>query len=245
MAHCKFDWGLEGLQEALTQEDIVVIVDTFRFSSAVVTALAHGVVIFSTPDRAEGQRLARQKGAILSSSISPRNFLNAKPGTKVVLVSLNGAACAKAAAQSAYAFIGCLLNAKAVGGHVRKLAAHRGRDIAVIAAGELTSGLDSKALPRRLFALEDYLSAGAIIQTITQEEKIGLTPEAQVCLEAYKACKKDLKKLLNACVVGKWLIAQGLIEDVRFAAQLNKYTVVPQVRGGRIELARPPESERK
>ena len=45
------DWAKDGLEYALKKGDIVVIVDTLRFSSAVVTAVAYGFTIYPVPDR--------------------------------------------------------------------------------------------------------------------------------------------------------------------------------------------------
>jgi hypothetical protein len=42
-------WGQRGAQAAADREDILVVVDTLRFSTAAATAVHHGAVIYRIP----------------------------------------------------------------------------------------------------------------------------------------------------------------------------------------------------
>lgn len=239
------DWGIDGLRYALKQKHIVIIVDTLRFSSAVVTAVANGFTVYPTGDPQKGVGMAPYLGADVAGhapgsrySLSPRDYLEVSPDTnkKVVLVSPNGAACAEVIDAGDTAYIGCLLNARSVSDHVSREARDTGQNVTVIAAGEqraIDTGerivYDRKAA-QRVFALEDYLAAGACISF----SSLSRTPEAEVCAMAFTAACTKMDILLRESFSGQYLSEHDLREDITHAAQLNKYTVVPCVKNGEI-----------
>ncbi|MBN2619993.1 2-phosphosulfolactate phosphatase [candidate division WOR-3 bacterium] len=239
------DWGCDGLTHALERKDIVVIVDTLRFSSAVVTAVAHGFVIFPAPDREHGKNLALRINALLASrsdepgiSISPVSFLTAPDSVdkRVVLPSPNGASCAARIRKRDIAYIGCFLNAQAIGEMITALAHARGHDITVIACGEQRSiRMGTRIVytlekSHRVFAIEDYLAAGAIITRTTAQRNT----EAETCARCFQSSKDSLSRLLYESFSGRYLIEHGLSADIDHAAQLNLFNVVPEVHGGDI-----------
>jgi 2-phosphosulfolactate phosphatase len=238
-------WSFEGLREALDNENIVVVVDVLRFSSAVVTAIANGFIIYPASDYKKGTDLATSIGAELSGrpdearySISPSSFMNATGDDKeVILPSPNGSTCAELIREDEIGYIGCLLNAKAVGRHVSQIAFDKKKDVTVIAAGEqkaIDTGerivYDLKS-SYRVFAIEDYLGAGAIIcYSVLNKSRA-----ARACERAFKRSRDRLEKLLHISFSGKYLIQHNLKKDIEHAIQLNRYDVVPVVRAGRIE----------
>ena len=243
------DWGIDAVKFAAKKRYIVVINDTLRFSSAIVTAITKGFTIYPVSDKKKGMLLAASVGATMAGrphqtkfSISPVSFLNAScnDNRKLVLFSPNGAVCSEAIGKAGIGYIGCLLNAKAVGEFVTKLARKTSQNIAIIAAGEqrdITSGdriTYTKKSGRIIFALEDYLGCGAIISYISLPK----TVEARVCESAFQVSRKNLQKYLFECFSGQWLIQHNMREDVKHAAQLNHYNVVPAVVNGKIELAK-------
>jgi 2-phosphosulfolactate phosphatase len=245
----QLDWSIEGLKFAIRNNDIVVIVDTLRFSSAVVTAVANGFTIYPTSDKKKGAALAAKIGAEMSGrpgkakySISPLSYMNVsdEENKEVVLCSPNGAACSELVAQGDSAFVGCLLNALKVAEHVSKLAKETKKNVMVIAAGEQRAIDTGERIvyvlkkAYRVFAIEDYLGAGAIIFYSGLRKK----PEAQVCARAFEASKNDLEGLLRDSFSGRYLVQNNLIEDVRHAAQLNSYDVIPVIRDKKITCLR-------
>lgn len=239
------DWGIDGLTYALARRDIIIIVDALRFSSAVVTAVAHGFVIFPVPDRNHGERLTERTDAILAArsgepgiSISPVSFMTA-PGAidkKVILPSPNGARCAARITEKDAAYIGCFLNAQAVGEMVTALAHVRSRGITVIACGEqrsIRTGARIVHAPEeahRVFAIEDYLAAGAIITC----SAVHRSTEAEVCARCFESSKNSLSRLLRNSLSGHYLVEHGLSADIEHSVQLNLFNVVPEVHGGDI-----------
>lgn len=240
------DWFIEGLNSALKNNHIVIIVDTLRFSSAVVTAVAHGFTIYPISDQKQGAKFAASISAEISGkpgearySLSPLSYLNTSHAhnKRVVLYSPNGAACAELVKENNTAYIGCLLNAKSVGEQVSKAANNRMQNVTVIAAGE-QQAIDTgekivyvKKRSRRVFAVEDYLGCGAIISSMT----LSKSPEAEVCESAFKGSHEKIEELLLASWSGEYLVQHHLVDDVKHAAQLNRYDVVPVICDGKIE----------
>lgn len=239
------DWGVDGIRFALKNRDIVVIVDTLRFSTAVVTAVAQGFTIYPVCDHESGKALAEQVNAEIAGrsgearfSISPHSYLNAsaEDNRKVVLFSPNGATCSTLAGKDDTVYIGCLLNARAIGMYLSKIARERGQDVTIVAAGEqraIDTGerivYDTRA-GYPVFAVEDYLGCGAIIRYA----RLHKSAEARVCETTYRASHKEMVGYLLESFSGRYLVQNDLEQDVRHAAQLNVYDVIPIVCDGKI-----------
>lgn len=247
MPKVQLDWETEGLQFALKNNDVVVIVDTLRFSSTAITAIANGFVIYPSSDMEQGKIFAASIGAEMSGktgeakfSLSPISFLEARDNEikKVVLYSPNGAACSELVKNADYAFLGALLNAKAVGEKINELALKTGRNITLVAAGEqraIESGERIeyvKEASRRVFAVEDYLGCGAIISYTSLPKN----SEALVCEAAFNSCKDQIKGILHESFSGKYLAQKNMSQDTEHCAQLNYYDVIPVFKDGQIEL---------
>lgn len=238
----KLDWAAEGVGYALKARDIVVIVDALRFSTAVTTAVAHGFTIYPVGDRDKGKKLAASIGAEMSGkpgeakyTISPHSYLKASPddNRQVVLFSPNGAACTALAGTEDTVIIGCFLNARAVGKLLTRLAPAQKRNVTVIAAGEqraINSGqrivydMDA-AYP--VFAIEDYLASGAIISHIKLEKDA----EAKLCQLTFTCAKEKLEEFLTNSFSGRYLVENGLGDDISHAARVDLYDVVPVFTG--------------
>jgi 2-phosphosulfolactate phosphatase len=241
------DWSTDGLEFALKGNDIVVIVDALRFSSAVVTAVAHGFTIYPVTDEHKGRALAASVGAVMAGksgkarySLSPRSFLNrSRTQTSVVLYSPNGATCASYIQRDGTACIGCFLNARAVAHYVRTYAEKTGRNVTVLACGEQRAYVSGERIVyrqengQRVFAAEDYLACGAIISASDMEK----TAEAIICEAAFTATRDRLLELLLDCFSGQYLKGNGLAADVEYAAQIDRYDTVPVVSEGKIIAA--------
>jgi len=240
------DWGPEGLQYALKNNDIVIIVDAMRFSSTVVTAVSLGFTVYPVSDKDRGLRLAEAEGAEISGipgrarfSLSPGSFIDNKnyPNKKVVLLSPNGARCSEIVGENHTGLLGCFLNARAVAVVAEQIAAGTGQDITLIAAGEQRAVIENNRVTyvressERVFAIEDYLGCGAVLSFMTQT----LTPEARVCRDAFESGRDNLKDLLTGCYSGRWLVQKNLNNDLEHLARLNYYEIIPTINNGKIE----------
>jgi 2-phosphosulfolactate phosphatase len=237
--HCKLDWGQRGALRAVQRGDILVVVDTLSFSTAVATAVNYGGFVCPCPEGEDPVKLARRIGGEAAVrradvpqkghfSLSPLTYVNLSPGTRIVLSSPNGATCSHCSRQVPYLFIGALLNARAVASAVSNVL--NGMDssacMTVIACGERESTLPENNPIR--FAVEDYLGAGAILSYLGFEK----SPEARVCQSAFADNKKNMRNILWECESGRELRAEGFGKDVEFASQLNLYDSVPVMRNG-------------
>jgi 2-phosphosulfolactate phosphatase len=242
------DWTVDGLRFALREGRIVVVADILRFSSAVTTAVANGFTVYPVADQRKVAPLARRvrgqaagRSGEARFSLSPFGYLDARDlrNKKVVLWSPNGAACASMIKKGHRAYVGCLLNARALGVHLTRIAGGSGRNVTLIAAGEQQAVVTGERIlydiksARRVFAVEDYLGCGAILSYT----RLPKSPEAKVCELAFRASRRRLRELMMASFSGRFLKERKLSRDVAWAAQLNKYDVVPVIRGGRIEAA--------
>jgi 2-phosphosulfolactate phosphatase len=237
---CRLDWGRHGARAAAERQDILVIVDTLSFSTAVVTAVQHGGLVYPCAEDEQPGALAQRIGGEVAVrrkdvpakgrfSLSPLTYLHLAPGTRIVLASPNGATCSRYARAVPFLFVGALVNAEAVATVVSHLLDTTDRCATIIACGERWQPPSADGALR--VALEDYLGAGAILASLRYEQ----SPEARVCAGAFTHSQRDLAALLWECGSGRELRRMGFPEDVRYAAQLNSYDAVPVMRGTHVE----------
>ena len=233
---CRLDWGRHGAGAAAERQDILVIVDTLSFSTAVVTAVQRGGLVYPcAEDEAPGALAQRIGGEVAVRrkdvpargrfSLSPLTYLHLAPGTRIVLASPNGATCSRYARAVPCLFVGALVNAEAVATVVSHLLDTTDHCVTILACGERWQPPSADGALR--IALEDYLGAGAILASLRHEQ----SPEARVCAGAFTHSQRDIAALLWECGSGRELRAMGFPEDVRHAAQLNSYDAVPVMRG--------------
>jgi 2-phosphosulfolactate phosphatase len=236
-------WGRRGAQDGAARGDILVVVDTLRFSTAAATAVHHGGFIYPcAPDEtlynALAQRISGEVALFRAANapppsrftLSPRSFLGIEPGTRVVLPSPNGAACCQVGSRAPALFVGALVNAQAVAAAISHLLTRASQlNVTVLACGERWRAPAEEGVLR--FAVEDYLGAGAILSAVPFPQ----TTDAHVCVATFHALRDQLEAVLWGCESGQQLRGKGLEADVRHAAQLNVYDTAPALHGERLE----------
>lgn len=215
---CRLEWGHDGTRRAATRHDIVVVVDTLRFSTAAVVVIAHGGVVHL--EMADTSQHRDQQ-----DTLSPAQYEAVVPGTRVALQSPNGATCCHYGKEAPHLFVAALVNAQAAAQAVTAVLAGRDHGISVIACGERRREFTADG-PLR-FALEDYLGAGAILSYLDLPK----SPEAQICQAAFEATRHILPTLLLDSTSGWELRHKGLVGDVHYAARLNALEAVPVLSG--------------
>jgi 2-phosphosulfolactate phosphatase len=228
------DFGPEGANSAAQKGNIVVIVDVLRFSTTVSTAIANGFTIVPCATRAEAEEMSGKTG-VTRYSLSPLDYMNPKNPEEVILVSPNGAACAKALWKDTLGFIGCFLNAGSLARVLNDIASTLAKDVALIAAGEVREDQENDLRTRR-FSIEDFLGCGFILSVL----KMRLTAEADLCMRAFDASRRDYTALIRNSLSGQYLINRRYGDDITHAVQRNIYGIVPVVERGRFVAYKTP-----
>lgn len=204
------------------------------FSTAVAVAIERGGKVrpcLESDNASELARVSEGVAAVRRSeagpngqfSLSPLTFLDLEPDAVVVLPSLNGGSCCKAAREASALLVGCLVNAGAVAEAVRDMHRNTSRSVTVIACGEQ----DTTDGSRIRMAVEDYLGAGAILKQLPFTK----SPEARVCQDTFTSSAHSLEELMLECESGQQLREAGFTEDVEFSARLDLYSSVPLLNG--------------
>ncbi|MGH2441656.1 MAG: 2-phosphosulfolactate phosphatase [Chloroflexota bacterium] len=233
---CRLEWGRRGACAAALRRDIIVIIDTLSFSTAVITAVHRGGLVYpcamSTDaiavaarvdaECAVGRRDVPHRGRF---SLSAATYEGIAPGTRIVLQSPNGATCSVYGGSVPNLLIGALVNAEAVATIVTKLLESTPHDVTMVCAGERWK--DHEEGEDLRFAIEDYLGAGAIISRLACTR----SPEAQLCALAFQAVETDVRSVIWECSSGRELRLAGFGADVEHAARLNSLDTVPCMSG--------------
>ena len=98
--------------------------------------------------------------------------------------------------------------------------------------------LDRLCRQNGLFALEDAVCAGMLVQHIGAERPDGLDrSDSAVAAETlWKSFGKNLPKLLKSCEHGRFLAGIGFGDDLVYCASVDTVPVLPQLFGNVIRL---------
>ncbi|MEX2104727.1 MAG: 2-phosphosulfolactate phosphatase [Bacilli bacterium] len=211
----------------------VIVIDVLRATSTIVTAFEHKCteVIpvetvgqaknLSSPDHFLGGERFCKKITGFHFGNSPLEYTtNEIKGSKIILTTTNGTRAIHKASRGNKILIGSLLNATSCA----ETAISLRKDIVIICSGT-----------RSEFALEDGLTAGAIIEMMANQ---GATIQSNDFGEAMRATYlfygHDLTIPLSRSASGKRLIQIGLAEDILFCARLNAYHFTPYVMDNKV-----------
>jgi len=240
----------------------VVVVDVFRATTTITTALANGArFVLPAADVEQAMKLAEPYGdneVVLGGERdcvriegfqlgnSPREYSREVVGGKVVIfTTTNGTRALLAARDAGAVFMGCFLNAG------RVAAAVAGWPRVVV----LCAGNDGR------LSLEDFACAGGIVDRLAlPAEDAGaaepappkprrrvttLDPEvsglelddgAFASWAAFRECRKHLARRLVTTEHARRLAGLGFAADLEFALRTDSVPLVPHFNDGRIEV---------
>jgi 2-phosphosulfolactate phosphatase len=235
---CRLEWGRRGARVAAERGDVLVVVDVLSFSTATVTAVQRGGIVYPcawtddptalaashSAEAAVNRREVPERGRF---SLSPPTFLAIEPGTRVVLASPNGATCSRYGREVPKLLVGALVNATAVAAAVAQILAETSLSVTVLACGERWREPNEDGELR--FAIEDYLGAGAILAGLPSS--FSRSPEALICENAFRASRDSLAAIFAECGSGRELREAGYPQDVEHSARLDVYDAVPMMDG--------------
>lgn len=209
--------------------EVVVVIDVFRSSTAIVTALDNGVkYIIPAKSIREAKRLksrlSKKEDVLLSGErmgITPKGFdMNISPqlmrreildGKVLIYTSTNLTRALFLCKSARHIIIGGLTNAKAVAQHLDRL---NPSNVMLVACGKVV---------KREVNLEDVIGAGAIINNLQNESK--LTDLATLALLAYQ--NPRWRKLIRRGTIATYLEKLGFGEDIKYCLRENISQTVP------------------
>jgi 2-phosphosulfolactate phosphatase len=218
---------------------VCIVIDELRASSTITTILDRGCSrLYVTAGLDAARRLARIHDGLLAGErggTAPRGFhFDNSPAALsradlrdrvVILSTSNGTRVLGWVKDAPATLVGCLLNARACAGAAVELAGSMGARIGIVCAGTLG-----------VFALDDAVAAGVIVQDIIAE--IGSRggdfdmTEAAIAAVQLRSSYPDLVTPLQNSVAGRLLARLGTHDDVPYCARLNSSTTVPILRPG-------------
>ncbi len=211
----------------------VVVVDIFRATSVITTALGEGVkAIYPVQTVEEAQALHRQDPATMlggerNSERIERFHLDNSPlsyrdlaGKRVVLTTTNGTrALAMARAGGAEeVLVGSFLNLGAVAAYLRA----GKRRVLVFCAGR-----------KGAVNLEDSLFAGALVDALNESHQPA-NDAALMCRSLFRHHRDELEETLRTASHGQRLIRKSYGPDIAHAVQIDRYPIVPIYVNGKI-----------
>jgi 2-phosphosulfolactate phosphatase len=209
---------------------IVVVIDVFRATSAIVTAFYNGVskmVPVATVEEArEYQRngylaAAERDGEVIEGfelGNSPFGYMNNKVKGKIIAISTtNGTQAIEASRKASKILIGSFLNLDIL---CEYLVAQK-KDVVLLCAGW-----------KNKFNLEDTVFAGAVVEKLTAEENYQVDCDSAIAARhLYKLAKNNLFEFLSDSSHRKRLAKLDLERDIKYCLTPNQCPVIPVMEG--------------
>jgi 2-phosphosulfolactate phosphatase len=225
-------WRPDG--QVAAENEIALVVDVLRGSTTIATALSLGAAaVLATPQVDHARRLAAEHHGLLmgerkNKRIAGFDFGNSPlelqagrlAGRSVIFSSTNFPFALEAAGQAKAVLIGALVNVTAVSQASLQAARQSAADIAIILAGE----------PSEPHATEDYYFAGCAARVLAGSCQLSAAA-VKAAAFADSHCPAEA---IAASIHAQELIADGFKEDVAFAFDLDRLSVVPRLNQGWI-----------
>lgn len=228
----------DDIKESKIENKIVIVIDMFRATSVIVTALNNGckeVIPFLTIEEAfEKAKEFKRENCILGGerkavkidgfdvSNSPLEYTKELVGGKSVLITTtNGTKTLTRSLAAKKIFIAAMINAKAVAEKLLEI----NEDVVIINAG--TNGN---------FSMDDFICSGYIInEMIKDSSKLDLTDIAKTAYQIYKSNENVISYIKDAThySVMKGL---GLDEDISYCTKKSIIDIVPEYKNSKIEV---------
>ncbi|MBY0526312.1 MAG: 2-phosphosulfolactate phosphatase [Gemmataceae bacterium] len=211
---------------------IAIVIDVLRATTTIIHAMAAGCCeVRPCAEIDEAQALAGQMRAgrvILGgerdgrplpgfdAGNSPSEYTPKRcKGTTLVLTTSNGTRALIGAAEAERTLVAGFVNYSAVCEQLR----HDVRPIHIVCAG--TEGE---------VALEDTLLAGALVDYLTESMEVKLNDSARLAWDCFENHGRVLDGALEVSKGGAKLRGLGYDEDIRAAARVDQFALVPELR---------------
>jgi 2-phosphosulfolactate phosphatase len=209
---------------------VVVVIDILRATSAITTAIFHGVakmIPIASIEEAEAYKkngymvAAERNGEVLEGydlGNSPFGYMNDKvKGKTIAITTTNGTQAIEVAKEAKKIIIGSFLNLDTVIDYLKK----EKKDVLFLCAGW-----------KNKFNLEDSLYAGAVAEQLIYKHNFTTTCDSTLSvMELYKLAKHDLGGFLSNSSHRNRLAKLDLDRDVSYCLTLNLCPVLPILQG--------------
>ena len=209
---------------------IVVVIDVFRATSAIVTAFYNGVskmipvatVQEAKEYQANGFMAAAERDGEMMEGFelgnSPFGYMNNKVKGKTIAISTtNGTQAIEASRRASKIIVGSFLNLDAVCNYLLD----QKKDVILVCAGW-----------KNKFNLEDTLFAGAVVDKLTSTSDFGIECDSAIASKhLYNLAKDDLYGFLGTSSHRNRLAKLDLERDIKYCLTLNLCPVIPVMEG--------------
>jgi 2-phosphosulfolactate phosphatase len=206
-------------------EDIVVVIDILRATSAMVTAIAHGAAGVIPVAKVEEARALAGKGYILAAERdgrvvegfdygnSPFSFMgDSIRGKTLVLSTTNGTQAIEAARNAHALIVGAFTNLSAV----CEWLSRQGRGVLLLCAGW-----------KNKFNLEDSIFAGAVAQKLLEQGYSTDCDSTRASVHLWNLSKHDLNGFLEDSSHRNRLGRLELKKDIAYCLQTDISDAIP------------------
>lgn len=211
-------------------EAVVVVIDVFRATSAIVTAFYNGVskmipvatVQEAKEYQANGFMAAAERDGEMMEGFelgnSPFGYMNSKVKGKTIAISTtNGTQAIEASRKASKIIIGSFLNLDVVCDY---LVAQK-KDVILVCAGW-----------KNKFNLEDTLFAGAVVDKLTSESDFQIDCDSAIASKhLYNMAKNDMYDFLSNSSHRNRLAKLDLERDIKYCLTLNLCPIIPVMEG--------------
>jgi 2-phosphosulfolactate phosphatase len=228
----------DDINESKIENKVVVVIDMFRATSVIVTALTNGckeVVPYLTIEetlehanklRREEYILGGERKAVkiegFDLSNSPLEYTREKVENKSILMTTtNGTRTLNKSIAAKRVLIGAMINAKAVAETLIEI----NEDVVIINAG--TNGN---------FSMDDYICSGYIInEMLKKNQNLMLTDIAKTANMIYEG-HEDILSYVKKASHYSVMKSLSLDEDIEYCIKKSIISQVPEYFGGKITL---------
>jgi 2-phosphosulfolactate phosphatase len=209
---------------------IVVVIDVFRATSAIVTAFYNGVSkmipVATVSEAKEYQQngylaAAERDGEVIEGfelGNSPFGYMNNKVKGKIIAISTtNGTQAIEASRKASKILIGSFLNLDVLCEYL----VSQKKDVVLLCAGW-----------KNKFNLEDTVFAGAVVEKLTSESNYQVDCDSAIAAKhLYNLAKNDLFDFLADSSHRKRLAKLDLERDIKYCLTPNQCPVIPVMEG--------------
>ena len=209
---------------------IVVVIDVFRATSAIVTAFYNGVskmIPVATVEEAKEYQsngylaAAERDGEIIEGfefGNSPFGYMNNKIKGKIIAISTtNGTQAIEVSRKASKILIGSFLNLDVLCDYLL----NQKKDVILVCAGW-----------KNKFNLEDTVFAGAVISKLSAGTDCQITCDSAIASQhLYNLAKDDLYEFLSNSSHRNRLAKLDLERDIKYCLTINQCPIIPVMEG--------------